>query len=111
MAYTDDFLDFMPDTLGARQVTLDGQGDLLTSGALLNLSCYIEGEDRLVRDITGKEVVSTVQAIVATTEAISVDGWRFTLPSRFSPNEDIEAIGVQSVSDEDGEAYKIVMFP
>jgi hypothetical protein len=111
MTILDDLADMFPDVLTAQPGSLDAFGGFTPSGAALALDCYIEGGAKLVRDKSGQEVVSSVQAIVASAPGLTVDDYRYTLPARFDPREDLRAIGVVEVSDEDGALYEEVLFP
>jgi len=101
----------MPDTLVAQPVALDEYGDWIASGESLALVCRIEGGVKLVRDLNGREVVSSVQAIVGSSPGLTVEDHRYTLPSRFNPNDNLRAIMVYREADEDGAFYEEVVFP
>lgn len=111
MGFLGDLDDLFPDTLVAQPVTTDAFGDETDDGAALTLDCYIEAESKLVRDETGQEVVSSVQAIVQGHNNLTVQSHRYTLPARFNPREDLTAIAVPKLSDEDGALYEEVQFP
>lgn len=108
-----DLADLFPDTLSVQPGTLSATGAFVPSGAVANYSCYIEGATRLVRDITtGKEVVSTLRAVVASAVAgLTVNLHRYTLPARFNPRLSLRAVSVEKVSDEDGAHHETVHFP
>jgi hypothetical protein len=106
-----DLLELMPDTLTATPGHLDGYGKFVASGAVLALPCYISGKTRLVRDLTGQEVVSSMKVTVGGVNDLTVEGHRYTLPTRFNPRVDLRAILVKKVSDEDGPHHEVVMFP
>lgn len=110
MTFFADFADMLSDTLIAQPGTLDHFGGWVASGEALTPACRIEGETRMVRDPSGTEVVSTVQVYVGPLGLTAKD-YRFTLPARFSPREELEAIGVEKVADEDGPAYEVVVLP
>ena len=105
MAFDPEFLQLMPDTLLAQPGTLDAFGKFTASGAALSLSCRIEGRQIMTRDSTGREVVSSRQAVMAGVNDLTVDGYRYTLPAPFSPRDDLVAIGIDRESDEDGPCY------
>lgn len=92
----------------------------------------------LLRDITGREVVSSVQVhVVFPTDLVEAwiatgwDGWidpdwigaddpptvftptgyRFTLPSRYSPRDNIKAISVVRENDENGPHHEVIYLP
>ena len=107
-----DLLDMMSDTIIAQPGSVDAFGDWTPSGAALNLTCKLIGGNRLVRDqITGKEVVSTVKAVIGSTPGLSVRGYRYTLPARFGPRTDITAIDARAVTDENGAHHEVVVLP
>jgi hypothetical protein len=108
MGIVDELADMFPDSISYQAPgTFDGWGDD-TPAAAVSIPCYIEGENKIVRDAQGIEKVSTVQAILAGVFGVKVGGV-FTLPARFSPNKP-EAISIEFVSDEDGAHHEVVMF-
>jgi len=109
-AFIDFFADVMTDTVTITPGVEDYTGAFVASGEVINAPCYIEGEARLVRDRAGIEVASTVQIFVAA-YGLLPDTHRFTLPARFSPRTDLQAIVVDKVADETGPAYEVVMLP
>ena len=111
MAFIDEFVDMMPDTLVAQPGYPDEYGNFVPSGALLSPSCRIEGQVRLVRSTSGKEVVSSVQCIVDGAYGLTTDRHRYTLPVRFAPRTALEAVGIERVSDESGPSYEVVLLP
>jgi hypothetical protein len=142
-----DLADMMADTLKAQPVVDDGTGTgaVIASGAALLMPAYISGRVRRVRDLAGQEVVSSVKAIVGVTPALvaawvalgwsgwvdedwvsgadaypsilTVEGYRFVLPSRFEPRGDeggqvgLKALAVHHASDENGAHHEVVYFP
>ncbi len=78
-----------------------------TYGSSVPYKARIKGQHILVKDASGKEVMSTVQAWPDATTGITVRD-RFTLPSRFSPQTP-ECIDVPYLSDENG-AHHIKLF-
>ncbi len=106
-----DLLDCMPDTLVAQPGTLDETGGFIPSGSALNLQCLIEGEARLVRDASGREVTSSVQCYIGGAFNLTTDKHRYTLPSRFIPNSLLRAISIGKMSDENGAHHEVVMLP
>lgn len=107
----DDLADCFPDTLIAQPVSLNAFGEFSASGSPVSLKCYIEGANKLIRDLDGQEVVSSLQAYIGEVSSLTVDGHRYTLPGRFNPSADLRAISVQRVSDENGAHHEVVMFP
>jgi hypothetical protein len=106
-----DLLDMMPDTIIATPVVLNGYGEVIPSGEVLALPCYVSGRQQLVRDAGGQEVTSNRHAVVGGVNSLTVAGHRYTLPARFDPREDLRAIAVKPSSDEDGAHHETVYFP
>lgn len=106
---TDNLLDMMADILVVQPISTDGEGDSSPSGPSFNLPCYIEGESLLVRGSDGVEVVSSIQVFVDPSN-LTTHGHRYTLPSRFDPYQDLQALAVGKVSDESGPHHEVVMF-
>lgn len=111
MTFAANFTDMMPDTLTVQPGHLDAYGAFVPSGAALSPNCRIRGQVRTVRNAQGKEVVSSYQALVDGVYNLTTDQHRYTLPARFSPRSNLEAVAVQQVSDEDGPCYEVVMLP
>lgn len=135
----DDLGDMMPDTLVAKPGSTDGFGAWTASGTELSMPCLIEGENRLVRDNAGQEVVSSLQVIVGVTAALieawialgwsgwidagwvsgddayptilTTTGYRYDLPGRFPQRTDLKAIAIERASDEIGAHHEVVQFP
>lgn len=106
-----DLLDLMPDTLLAQFVVPDAYGGFVPSGAAMSLPCYIEGRTQLVRDMSGREVTSSLQVIVGGAFGLTVDSHRYTLPIRFAPRVDLTAIAVPHWSDETGPCHQEIQLP
>jgi hypothetical protein len=111
MGIVDDLADLFSDTLVVQFGNLGATGGFVPSGATASYPCHIEGGVRLVRNQAGKEVVSSFSVIVAGHHNLDPVHYRYTLPSRFSPNANLVAISVIDNSDEDGPCYEEVMFP
>lgn len=111
MAFDAALLDLMPDTLVAVPGAVDAFGEWTASGSTVNVPCRVEGRARLVRDLSGKEVVSSVQVYTGGVYSLTVDGHRYTLPSRFAPKTEIQALHVELVADEEGPHHEVVMLP
>lgn len=107
----DDLLDMMPDTLIAQPGNLDAFGGFTASGESVSIPCYIEGEVKLVRDMSGRESVSSVQVYTGGVFSLTTTNHRYTLPARFLPREDLQAISIDRASDENGAHHEVVMFP
>lgn len=103
--------DFFPDELLAQPGSTDGFGEWTASGSALNIPCYISGKVRLVRNASGNEVVSSVKVTCAEVNTLTTTGFRYTLPSRYTPNADIEAISTKPVSDEGGAHHEVLFLP
>lgn len=106
-----ELIELMPDTLVAQRVVSDEFGDWVASGEALSLACRIEGGVKMVRGLDGRETVSSVQAIVGSSPGLTATDYRYTLPLRFDPNENLRAINVMKEADEDGPLYEEVVFP
>lgn len=66
----------------------------------------------MVRDQQGREIVSSVHAVVLGLNSLTVEGFRYTLPSnRPEPRTNLKAIAVRIVPDEDGPNHEVVDFP
>lgn len=111
MSIVDDLVDLFPDTLVATPVNVDMFGDIVPSGEELAIPCYIVGDTRLVRDTTGREVTSSMRVVLAGVYGVTTHLHRYTLPTRFNPRTDLQAIAIEMASDEDGAHHETVMFP
>lgn len=103
--------DMFPDTLVAQAGSTDAFGAFTASGAAVSHAAQVTGDVRLVRDASGQEVVSSVKVIVAGAPGLTVEGHRYTLPSRFSPGTALQAIRVDHYTDESGPCYETIRFP
>lgn len=117
MSIVDEVLDLFGDVLTAVPVALDEFGTSIPSGTILSLPCRIEGEQRLVRDPGGQVQTSSVLVIVAGFYDLSVEGHRYQLPARYSPNGigyadgGLRALAVDKISsDELTEEYEELLF-
>jgi len=107
-----DLADLMSETLIATPGYTTGFGAFVASGTVLNISCLIEGDIKQVRDHSGDEAVSSVQAHLDGDYSLTTTKHRYTLPSRFpDPRTDIEAIAIEYASDENGAHHAVVMLP
>lgn len=112
MSIVPDLLDLMPDTISAQPGYTNFLGEFVPSGAAIGgMRCRISQGARLVRDRSGKEVVSSVRATVGGVYGLTTHQHRYTLPGRHDPNASLEAISVQVVSDEDGPHHTVISFP
>jgi hypothetical protein len=115
-----DFLDMMPDRVRVVPVALDEYGDYVASGSDFYVQCRIEGRNRMVRDLSGREIISTVQLYVGgtvdintgevdTTPALlTTDAHRYVLPARFIPSGELTAVNVERCADESGPSFEVV---
>lgn len=101
----------MVDDLICQPGNLDATGRFTASGSPLTIKCRISGKVKLVRDRTGQQVVSSVQAVTDSYNNLTTDKHRYTLPSRFDPRVSLRAIAVVKVSDENGPCFERIMFP
>lgn len=112
MSILADLSDCFPDTISAQPVTLNAYGEFAASGDASALNCYISQKTRLIRDpVSGREVVSSVKVTVAGVFGLTTSGYRYTLPSRYDPRLNLEAMAVKPVSDEDGPHHEVLFFP
>jgi hypothetical protein len=107
-----DLSDCFPDTVIGQPVSKDAFGEFTASGASTSIACKISQKSRLIRDPSnGREVVSSFKVTVAGTPGFNTRDWRYTLPARFSPRVNLEAMAVKPVSDEDGQHHEVLFFP
>jgi hypothetical protein len=109
--FADLFLDMMADTITVHPGYINHYGDFIASGTTLSLPCHIEGEVRLTRDEAGTHVASRVQALVLGNHSLTTNLHRYTLPTRFSPFQSLQAISIEKVTDEESTVYETVMLP
>jgi hypothetical protein len=108
----EDLLDLMPDTLLAQAIVRDAFGGWVPSGSAISIPCRLEGSVQLVRDrSTAREVVSSIQAILGGHFGLTTHRHRYTLPERYDPRSDLEAILVVPNNDEAGACFEEVFFP
>jgi hypothetical protein len=104
--------DLFADTLIAQQIAPDGQGtgDVTNVGESVAFPAKLSGKDRTVKSAGGQEIVSNVNFIVGPSPVVNATYWRFTLPARYSSRENLKAVAVKHVSDENGIHHQVVMF-
>lgn len=83
-------------------------GKPIAYGAAVVVSAHCMSGNRVVRDTTGKERVSTLQVILAGTPGATIHH-RFTLPGRFKPPAP-PVISVVQFQDENGAHHEQVNF-
>lgn len=98
--------DLFPDSVTIDTGTTDGYG-AFSLVSTRTVPARVVGRVRMVRDQTGQERVSTVQAWLTITGASVAD--RFTLPARFVPRQP-PAIAIGHSTDEDGAHHEVVYF-
>jgi hypothetical protein len=104
--------DLMPHTVVAQPGYLDVRGKFIASGDSVNVTCRLRASQRLVReDSSGREVVSTTRFTTSTYIGLTTDGYRYTLPTGFTPRTEIRAIMVDKHADETGLIYEVVHLP
>lgn len=112
MGFMDDLAELMPDIVTAVQGAVDGYGDwaAVPSGAVLAIPCHIEGSSMFVRDVMngGAEVLSKLQLYLSSYNDLDPATWRFYLPDRFSPKDELRALSIQKSSDELGALFEVV---
>ncbi len=101
-AFTDDLIDLMPHRPLIAARTGQSVEGAPVFGADVEYVGLIEQKAKMVRDTQGREVVSTTQVYLATTDAIKPDA-RMTLPG-FTPAQP-PIINVARFSDEDGPSH------
>lgn len=109
--FGDLFLDMMADTVTIIPGVIDYEGAFVASGATTNAPCHIEGHATLVRDVDGREVVSNVQVYIPGNRDLTTHLHRYTLPTRYVPNTELQAVSIEKATDEVGPVYEALMFP
>lgn len=109
-------LDMMADTVEATPGTLDGYGKFTATpgGPVLSLPCYRSGKIRRVMDTTGREIVSTFKLTVGSTDDLTVQLHRYKyipVVSESSSQDNLIAIDVKKVNDENGLHHQVIFFP
>jgi hypothetical protein len=87
----------------------DQYGDPAPYGDPQVITCRLIGRNRMARDATGTEKLSTLQAEIAGHFGLNPEG-RFTMPIRFNGIRP-KAIAIESVPDENGPHHETVFFP
>jgi hypothetical protein len=87
-----DLIDLFPDTVTVEVLAFDSFGAVTGVSSLNIRKAHVYGKIRQVRTADGRLVTSTVTAILAGAFGTTVKD-RFTLPSRFVPNQP-EALAV-----------------
>ncbi len=101
--------DMFADTMGWRAwLSEDVMGDPTYEEDTTNLAVKLSGRIRIVRDTSGQEHVSTVQATIAGVYGVKVAD-EFTLPADYDPRQPT-AIAVKPVRDENGPHHEVVFF-
>jgi Txe/YoeB family toxin of Txe-Axe toxin-antitoxin module len=103
-----DLRDLFADTVVREPYVSTDRYGAVTYGAAQTWRCRVSNAHRLVRAADGREVVSTVQVLIAGTPGCTVRD-RYTLPARFTPQQP-PALAVKLVSDERGPLYEVVLF-
>ncbi len=106
MTFELDFYDLMPHTIfHTTYKSLDGYGKASYSTANSSYTGRVTYTNKLVRDASGQEVVSSAQVILATTSTINPDD-KLTLPTGESPI----ILKVNVISDTGGTHHQKVYF-
>jgi len=108
MAYTDDLLELMPDTLTHASWTgmsTDGYGHTTYSTASTTYPCRVVTGQRLIRNFDGVEDVATTTVWVASTSTFSALD-KFTLPGGTAP----VLLSIETFRDEDGVTHSKLGF-
>ncbi len=102
-----DLADMMADTIIVESdPTDDGFGNL-TYATTRTIRCHLTSNHKLVKDASGKETMSTVQAILAGYFDIDRRD-QVTLPARYSPRKP-PIINVIARTDENGPHHETIM--
>jgi hypothetical protein len=96
------------DTINIKPYSSSDLKGVRSYGSSVAYKARVIGQHNLVKDATGKEVMSTVVAWINANTGITVRD-HFTLPSRFSPNTP-ECLKVEFLSDENGAHHIKVYF-
>ncbi len=113
MGIVDDLAELFDAEVLVQPGNLDGFGTFTASGSAVALPARYEEGPRLVRDVTGQEVTSSVLIIVGgVLPSHDPSKLRFTLPSAtFLPFDKLQAIRIDPVSDETGVIAAEVSMP
>lgn len=107
MAFVDEFADMMPHTVlvasASATMTVEGQKSW---GSDVEYAGFVEQKARVVRDSTGRQVMSSTTVYLATSADVKTDA-RVTLPSGFTPQQP-KIIAVDRPSDEGGDIHVVL---
>ncbi len=107
-----ELLELAPHELVAQPGFSDAKDNFVPSGAAIAISCQIEGEIKRILDQLGRDVTSTRVVYCMEYNALTIDGYRFSLPPAFAgPTTDLVALVIDPESDETGLIGEIVRFP
>ena len=110
MSIVDELLHLFPETITGQPGTVDNSGNWTAAGSPVTLKARYEGVERMVRNPSNQEVRSTLTVIVAGVATYKPKLWRFTLPSRYSPNTQVQALSTSHESDANGPVYQELYF-
>ena len=110
MSIVDALLHLFPETITGQPGTIDNSGVWTASGSPVTLPARYEGVERMVRNPQNQEVTSTLTVIVAGIATYKPKLWRFTLPSRYSPHTEVQALSTSHESDANGPIYQELYF-
>ena len=108
MAFTDDLLELMPDTVTIKTLSglsTDGRG-VATYTTGTGYRCRKVYEQKLVRTFEGTEEVSNTTIWIASTSTLSPSA-EFELPNATSPGN---LLAIETFSDENGITHSKAMF-
>lgn len=111
---TDDLAELAAHEIVAQPGSTDAFGDWTASGAPQALPCYISTKGVSIRDAANQEVLASVKVIVFTNDPLlNQEGYRFQLPAGFpqADDDELKALKVQFVSDENGVHHQVLYFP
>lgn len=114
MSILPDLIDLFPDIVSWEQYTGEDTFGVKTYAAAAPLTAFVYGRNTKVMSTHGQEVVSSVQAVIASTTLLSPRD-RFTLPARFTPVEAVTpyyppVLAVDNSTDEGGHHHATVYF-
>lgn len=107
-----ELLELAPHELTAQPGFSDAKDNFVASGEAILIPCQIEGEIVRIPDQLGRDQTSTRVAICVEYNGLTLDGYRFELPSGFAgPRTELVAMAIDPLSDETGLIGEIVRFP
>lgn len=106
MSFVDEFTGMMPHTVSVAPASAVNVAGEKSWGADVDYTAMVEQKSRMVRDATGREVMSSASVYLATQADVKADA-RVTLPTGFTPRQP-KIIAVDRPSDEDGVTHVVL---